>query len=82
MFKTKSIWKKLGVFKENGPDKKGARYFYSRVKRTQEKYVKVVECENGNCVALPIIVEADGTERVVFNSTTIQSLVDFLKGGK
>lgn len=79
MFKTKSVWKKLGVFKENGPQENGARYFYSRVRTPQDKYVKIIEQENGNCVALPIIMERDGTERVVFHATTIKSLVDFLK---
>ena len=77
--KTNSVVKKLGNFK-SVTDENGALYFYSRINEGADKVIKVVNQGNGRCVALPIIIEADGEERVSFHATTIKSLVEFLKG--
>lgn len=74
-----SVAKKLGVFKSVGNN--GAVYYYSRTKPTgTDRQVKVVQQENGNCIALPLFVEESGEERVVFHAKTIKSLVQFLQG--
>lgn len=76
--KTQSVHGKLGRFK-NVSTKRGLAY-YSRTKpQVGDRYVEVID-QNGLAVCLPIIVEADGTERVVFSAKTIKSLVDFLEG--
>ena len=78
--KTNSVTKKLGNFK-SVTDKNGALCFYSRVEgRTQDRIVKVVDQEEGSCIALPIFINKEtGEEQVVFHATTIKSLVEFLE---
>ena len=53
-------------------------YVSSRFQDPVKKYVKVYDKGYGDCTALPIIVESDGSERVAFHAITIKSLVEFL----
>lgn len=76
--KTDSVIKKLSVFGFTVNDK-GAYYFWTRNEAFANRQVKVVD-QNGRAVALPMFVDKDGNETVVFHAKTIKSLVDFLKG--
>lgn len=77
--KTTNVIKKLSNFK-SVTDNNGSLCFYSRQEpKGADRMVKIVN-QDGNAVALPIIIEADGEERVSFHATTIKSLVEFLEG--
>ena len=76
--KTKSVWKQLGRFRNYSTDK-NTFIFTSRREQTVTRFVQLKD-QGGNAIALPVIVEADGNERVVFSAKTIKSLVEFLEG--
>ena len=60
-------------------DAKGAYHFWTRNEALKNRIVKVVN-QDGRAIALPMYVDKDGIETVVFHATTIKSLVNFLKG--
>lgn len=74
--KTVSVFKKLGEY--TGRSKKGNTYFYSE--KIKNRAVVLYSKGEGNCFCVPIIREADGSERVVFHANSIKSLLDFLEG--
>jgi hypothetical protein len=77
--KTNSVIKKLGVFGFT-VNKKGEWYFWTRNDKFSNRQVKVVD-QDGRAIALPLFVDKQGNETVVFHAKTIKSLVNFLKGG-
>ncbi len=76
--KSKTVWAKLGRFR-NHQDNKGAFIFTSRASQVVSRFVKVID-QGASLVCLPVVIEADGTERVAFHAKTVKSLVDFLEG--
>jgi hypothetical protein len=84
--KTNRVHGALSKFKSVSNFKKSnSMIFYSRQKPVngQDRYIEVID-QGGNAIALPIIIEADGTERVAYHPKTIKGLVEFLenKGGE
>lgn len=73
-----SILKKLGRFGYMTTDK-NTYVFWTRNPEFKNRYVKVVD-QNGRAVALPLFVDKDGNETVVFHAKTVKSLVQFLEG--
>ena len=73
--KTKTIQKKLGHFR-NFQGSKNSFIFQSRF--NDSKYVKVFD-QNGNAVALPIIIDKEGFEWVSFHAKTVKSIIEFLE---
>lgn len=76
--KFNSVIKKLGRFGFTVNDK-GHYYFWTRNEKFKNRQVKLIN-QDGRAIALPMFVESDGEERVVFHAKTIKSLVDFLEG--
>lgn len=76
--KFENVIKKLSLFGFT-VDAKGAYHFWTRNEAYANRIVKVVN-QDGRAVALPLYVDKDGIETVVFHATTIKSLVNFLKG--
>lgn len=79
--KSLSVWKKLNRFKTVDGNN-GAMYFYSRQKTqgVNDRLIKLIEQDNGQCVALPVFQNKEtGEETVVFHAKTIKQLVEFLE---
>ena len=72
--KTKTVMKKLGHFRI-AQDANGAFIVTSRA--IENRFIRVVD-QNGSAIALPMVVENDGSEKVSFHATTIKSLIQFL----
>jgi hypothetical protein len=72
---TKSVHSRLGRF-ASVSTKRGIA-FYSRF--NDNRYVEVID-QNGQAVTLPIIIEADRTERGAYHPNTIKGLIEFLEG--
>lgn len=79
--KLSTVLNKLGHFK-SVQDKNGNTIFYSRSTdaRVNNRIVKVVNQDSGNCVALPILESSQGEQDVIFHAKTVKSLVQFLEG--
>lgn len=76
--KTKSVLKRLGHFRSHQSNK-GSIIFTSR--SNDNRYVELID-QGGAAVTLPVIIDADGTQRVAYHPKTIQGLIDFLTGAK
>lgn len=46
---------------------------------SDSRVVRVID-QGSSIVALPIVLEADGSQRVAFHATTVKSLIEFLEG--
>jgi phage/plasmid primase-like uncharacterized protein len=76
--KTNMVHKRLGKFRSfNYGMKPNEMIFQSRL--NDKRYVLVID-QDGTAVALPMIVNPDGSERVAYHPNTIKSLVEFLEG--
>lgn len=60
-------------------DEKGHHYFWTRNEAFKNRIIQVIN-QDGRAVALPMIIQPDGQQKVVFSAKTIKSLVDFLEG--
>lgn len=76
--KTKSVVSRLRMFKSVST-KNGVAFYSRQTPNENDRYVEVID-QGGNAVTLPIIVLADGTERVAYHPNTIKGLIEFLKG--